>query len=288
MRRYGRRRRAMTTKALVYAGLLAACTGGLGYVGFQSYGKPVADAYGCFDAVPQPRTVAFIDASEPRFNEEQARSLRTYFDQVYETLGFNERLSIVTSEGDQVSSVTAPRFHVCGQATSPAQLEAIGAAGAQTGYLKKQKERLYEKLVAPELTALLSIDPGEKRRQLYQSPVMEMIGDISRRPDLKPGGRIILVSDLIQNSDSAQFCRTQNDMPRFSVFKQRPVYARLKPKSLEGVEVEVLMIQRLGYGRNGLKYCASEDELIAFWRDFFADNGAAARFIRIRHGHVEG
>lgn len=283
-----RRSRHNIPVLLAYAGVLMLLIGGLSYAAFQAYGKPTADAYGCFDAAPQPHTFTVFDANEPRFNEEQARSLRTYFDQVYETLDFNERLSFVTSEADQVASVTAPRFHVCGQATAPAQLEAIGAAGAQAGYLKKQEERLYEKLVAPELTALLSLDPREKRRQLYQSPIIEMIGDISPMPELKPGSRIILVSDLVQNSDSAQFCRTQNDMPRFSVFKQRPVYARLKPKSLEGIEIEVLMIQRLGYGRTGLEYCSSEDELIAFWRDFFDDNGAAARFIRIRHGHVEG
>lgn len=55
--------------------------------------------------------------------EEEARSLRTYFDRLYDTLGFNERLSFIASEGDQVASVAEPRFHVCGQAERPEQFE---------------------------------------------------------------------------------------------------------------------------------------------------------------------
>jgi hypothetical protein len=206
MRRYTRK---ITPKSLAYAGLLAACASGLGFIGFQSYGKATADAHGCFYEAPQPQSFVLVDASEPRFNDEQAQSLPIYFDRLYETLGFNERLSFVTTEADQVASVA--RLHVRGQATDPAQLEAIGAASAQAGYLKKQQRRLYEKIVAPEFEALLSADPGEKRRQLYQSSILEMIADLSRLPDAKPGSRIIIVSDLIQNSDSAQFCRTRNE-----------------------------------------------------------------------------
>jgi hypothetical protein len=288
MKRYSRRHSAFNIKTLLYGALLVLMLGGMGYATFRSYGKPTPDAYGCFAGVQQPATFVLVDASEPRFNTEQARSLRTYFDKLYAALSFNERLSFVTSEADQIASVASPRFYVCGQAKTPEQLEAIGAASAQAGYLKKQRERIYEKIVGPELNALLSETPDENRRQLYQSPIMEMIADISRQPDLKPGSRIVVASDLIQNSDSVQFCRTKNDMPHFQVFRQRPVYARLKPGSLQGIEVEVLMIQRLGYGQTGLEYCASEDELMAFWRDYFADNGAKAHFIRIRHGLIAG
>lgn len=285
------RRQSRGNNALKLAGLssaLAVAMGGLGYATWQSIGKETADEFGCFASAHQTQTVVLFDASEPRFNEEQGRSLRTYFDRLYETLGFNEHLSFITSEADQVASIVSPRFHVCGQATRPAQLEEIGAASAQAGYLKKQKYRLYEKIIAPELDTLLSENPDDSRRQEYQSPIMEMIGDISRMPALKPGDRLIIISDMIQNSDSARFCRVQNEMPPFHIFKKRPVYARLKPNSLDGIDVEVLMVQRIGYGRDGYEYCSGEEELIAFWRNFFTDNGARAHFIRIRHGHVQG
>ncbi len=271
-----------------YAGILILCVGGLGYAAMQSYGKQVADEYGCFADAQQPQSFVMFDASEPRFNDEQARSLRTYFDRLYENLSFNERLSFITSEADQVASVSAPRFYVCGQAKSPKQLEEIGAASSQAGYLKKQKQRLYDHVVAPEYDALLSENPDDERRQYYQSPIMEMIADISRLRELERGSRLIIVSDLIQNSDSVRFCRVRGDMPEFKTFKKRPAYSLLKPKSLENIEVEILLVQRMGYGQEGYDYCSGEKELMAFWGDFFTDNGASVHFIRIRHGNIEG
>ncbi len=288
MKRYSSRRKAFTLKTISCATLLMLCTSGLAYLTVQSYGQRTPDAYGCFNDVKQAETFVLFDASEPRFNEEQARSLRSYFDRLFESLRFNERLSFITSEADQIASIATPRFHVCGQALTSAQLEEIGAATGQAGYLKKQKQRLYDKIVKPEFDAMLAEAPDDNRRQLYQSPIMEMIADISRLPTLESGSRIIIVSDLIQNSDSVQFCRVQNDMPRFRIFKDRPVYARLKPQSLKGITVEVLMIQRIGYGQTGLEYCSKEDEIAAFWRDYLIDNGANPHFIRIRHGHVGG
>jgi len=265
--------------------VLSILTVGLGYVGLQTYGRATADEYGCYVDAPQRSTFVLVDASEPRFNEEQARSLRSYFDQLYDGLAFNERLSIFTSEGDQVASIARSRFSLCGQARTPDELKAINASAAEAGYLRKQRQRLYEKKLAPELDALFADNLNESRRQLYQSPILEMIGDISRSPQLNPGSRLVVVSDFIQNSDSARFCRAKGHMPRFSNFKKRSVYTRLKPSSLEDVEVKLLMVQRHGYGRGSLAYCYSEEELRKWWVDYLKDNGVRnPRIIRIRHG----
>ncbi len=64
MKRYARRRKPMTPRALGYPSLLVLCTGGLAAVGFQSYGKPTADGRGCFDEAAQPQTFVLVDASE--------------------------------------------------------------------------------------------------------------------------------------------------------------------------------------------------------------------------------
>ncbi len=285
-----RRTRQKLIKLATAAGVLATCGAGFGYAALQALGRPTADAFGCFADLEQPQTLVLVDASEPRWNDEQARSLRRYFDQLYQDLEFNERLSIYTSEGDQVASVARPRFHVCGQASRPEQLEAVNAQGAQAGYLRKQRQRLYERVLAPELEAILAMIPDPSRAQFYQSPVMELIADLSRNRDLKAGSRLIVISDLLQNSDSARFCRAKGDMPRFSVFEDRPVYQRLKPEPLDGVRVEMLMLQRFGYGQDDLRYCKNEDELRSFWRDYLTANGISeqdVRFIRIRHGLIE-
>lgn len=286
------RRHSRTNNALKLAGLSIALTtamGGLGYATWKSIGKETADEYGCFAAVPQRQTVVLVDVSEPRFNEEQSRSLQRYFDQLYTALEFNERLSIITTAEDQIGSIPRPRVHVCGQAENAAQLEAVNADGASAGFLAKQKERLYQKKYAPAVNAFLSPNADQSEQQLYQSPVLEMIQSIRRFQPLRPGDRLIVISDLIQNSDSLQFCRTQNDMPSFSVFATRPIYARLKPETLKGIEVEVLMIQRTGYGQSGYTFCRSEEELRRFWLDYLTANGVAnPSFIRIRHGIVGG
>jgi len=258
---------------------------GLGYMGLQTYGKASADVYGCYDDAPQRSTFVIVDASTPRFNAEQARSLRSYFDQLYAGLAFNERLSFFTSEGDQIASVARPRFSLCGQAKTPDQLEAINAPGGEAGYLRKQRERLYAKVLAPELDALLAQNVPSARTQNYQSPVLELIADLSRLPAMRPGSRLIIVSDMLQNSDSARFCRRRGDMPRFSVFRKRPIFERIKPSSLDGVDVEVLLIQRYGYGQPGMEFCRDEEELRAFWRDYFIAAGVSSpSFVRIRLG----
>ncbi len=66
------------------------------------------------------------------------------------TIHVTSRTQIPNSEADQVVSVDRSRVHVCSQAETPAELDDIDAVAGQTGYLKKQKWRRYEKIVAPE------------------------------------------------------------------------------------------------------------------------------------------
>ncbi len=79
-------------------------------------------------------------------------------------------------------------------------------------------------------------------------------------------------------------------MPSFRVFRERETYRqRLVPRSLEGIEVTVLLLQRYGYGQGFLKYCKNEEELTTFWRDYFTGNGTVNPvFIRIRSGYTAG
>lgn len=255
---------------------------GFGYITWQSMGQQTADEFGCYADVYQKKMAVIVDASEPRWDAVQGRALHTYFRQLYDGLAFNERLSVYTTEGDKVASVVSPRFTVCGQAKSPEDLAAVNAPEAQAGYLKREKERLFEKVLEPELNKLLSLSPDESRRQLHESPVLEMILAVANSSKLEPGDRLVSIGDMIQNSESARFCTKQNDMPRFTAFKKRRIYqGRLKPRSLAGIEVEALMLLRGGYG----PFCSSEDEIRAFWQDYFEDNGATqVQFTRIRGG----
>ncbi|MCG7927713.1 MAG: hypothetical protein JAY67_19515 [Candidatus Thiodiazotropha taylori] len=278
------RRRRKTNWPLMIGGTVSILTtmAGLGYAAFQAYGKPVPDRYGCFDGVSGKQTHVLLDASEPRFDADQQRALLRYFKQEYDRLAFGDRIAVYTTEGDQQASVLSPRFHICGPAREPEQLIAIGADAGSSGYVRKQRERLYEKRFLPELQAVLSDDLADARRQSTQSPILEMVADLSRKPSVHPGAKVVLVSDLVMNSDSARFCQVQNDMPPFSLFSQRRVYqGRLKPRSLEGVHVDILMLLRPAYG----PFCRDEDEIRRFWVEYFRANGVKEpRVIRIRHG----
>lgn len=278
-------------KIIALSTVLVGCTGALGYAAFSTFGQPTPDQYACFEDVKQRNTFVLFDASPPRLNTEQHRSVRHYLDELYANLEFNERLSFITTEGDQISSTPKARFHVCGTAKNPEDLENIGAQSASTGFLKKQKERLYNTVYGPQVDAMLSPNPDEARKQISQSPMLEMVKNISVMKDFVTGGRFILISDLLQNSDTAQFCVKQNQMPPFRVFRKQESYQqRLMPRSLEGIDVTVLLLQRYGYGKaQHLKYCKNEEELTNFWRDYFTGNGVVnPTFIRIREGHTAG
>ncbi len=69
-------------------------------------------------------------------------------------------------------------------------------------------------------------------------------------------------------------------MPRFSKFKTKAYYQRIKPSSLAGVDVSIYMLMRGNLGA----YC-TEDELRRFWTDYFKNAGAkSVSIIRIRQG----
>ncbi|GAB4182368.1 MAG: hypothetical protein Tsb002_03560 [Wenzhouxiangellaceae bacterium] len=281
-----RRNASSRPKLLAYAIGIALSVGGLGYAALSAFGKPLPDALGCYSAALQAQRIVFIDASEPRWNSQQAQAMHSYMDQLWRDLAFNERLSVYTTESEVNHSIIRPRFEVCGQATDPLELEAIGAQSATPGYLHKQKQRLYAQKLLPQMAAILSTAPSEERRQRRESPLFEVLQDISKT--LRQGARITVFSDQIQNSEAAQFCQVANDLPTFANFTKRPEYQLVKPRDFRNASIELLLIQRDGYGQQQLEHCSGEAELVRFWRDYYQGNGAAEVFVtRIRRGFTE-
>jgi len=282
------RRTGFQPKYLVYVAGIALGSAVMGYAGYTAMGTEVADEFGCYRDPDAAHTLVLLDASMPRWNEPQQRSLERYLTGLYDRLGFNERLKIFTTEGSRIGSQLEPNFTACGSVGTPEELEEIGAGGASEGYLAKQKERLFEEVLAPELEAMLAIEPEDGRQQNSQSPILEQLRAVSKVPEFEHANRLVLISDLLQFSDSAQFCRTRNSMPPHVYFRERRIYdTRLAPESFEGVDVEILMIQRYGYGGPGLPFCRDEEELSQFWRDYFEYHGAASvELTRVRMGYA--
>lgn len=247
---------------------------------WSSLGELTPDRQGCYEGIPSPQTLLWIDVTSLRLSEPQMLALRRAIDDVYGGLGFNERLSIITTEADTFSSVPKPRVHVCGQARSPEELEAAGASAAMPGYLERKRHELYERVLGPELDAILSPQALEARAGMMHSPILEQIAYLSR--SLTAGDRLVLATDGVQNSEAAKFCQVRGDMPSFSSFAKRDLYRQLlKPQRMDGVRVTWLMVQLPSYGA----YCSGEGEVRRFFEDYFTGNGASMLdVIRIRFG----
>ena len=288
MRRRRKSRKNDTPKIAALSVVLACCAGGLGFTAYQTMGVQSPDQYGCYHGIEGGTTTVIVDNSEPRWNTTQALSIQNYFSDAYDTLPFANVLQVFTTEGDRLTTgIPKPSFHVCGQPESAEDLDGINAETGSAGFLRKQKERLFERVMQPELDALISPNAEAHRRQVTQSPIMELIKGVSSH--LEYGDKLVLVSDLVQNSESVQACKVKGHLPAFANFRNKSLYQeRLKPSSLDGVSVDVLMLQRKGYGRGGFTFC-TEDELRRFWEEYWADNGVTnLNMIRVRHGMAGG
>ena len=287
----GHRRKSKESNNMVKTAVMgtAAAIGciGLGIATFLSMNEPIADEYGCYDALPSAgHKVVVFDTSEPRWNNVQHRSLLHHFESLFSTLAFNQRLSVYTNEGDKASSVLRPAFILCGVGTSPQEWVDNGLDEVSAGFLKKRRENVYNERVKPYLDTLLALKASEDQYQNSQSPLLEIMGQLSKTA-LASGDSVEFITDGVQFTESAQFCRSFNDMPPYSAFQKRAVFRnRLAPNTFNGIDVNMLMLQRDGYGQDWLKHC-HEDEIAAFWRDYFTDNGAGNFFLtRVRLGHV--
>lgn len=157
----------------------------------------------------------------------------------------------------------------------------VGGKDLAEPYLKNQDKLVWRKLYQPGIEAMLNIAPNTKA-VMMDSPILELTGSMSRIADLtgKPFSRLVLISDLIQNSDGLSFCyKPEQRVPSYEKFTASAHWRRLKPSPFTGVEVEVLLLER------SQKLNCTTDELEDFWKAYFLKNGAkSAKFIRLREG----
>ncbi|MEP1932164.1 MAG: hypothetical protein ABJO52_20900 [Nisaea sp.] len=301
--RYARRsltqRRRSHRSGSPFVKLALACTaltaviGTAGYMAIQETNYVKADANGCFPGVAsRAQTVAIVDSSEPRFDEAQTRDLNQVFNKLIKSeLRFQERVSIITTEERSIGSVPKPVLTFCHQAKNAEELTAVGAALVTTAYLQRQAKKFSADTYQPVLNRVLGQIADANHRQTRESPILEQVQSLSQLSDFGNNPehrRLILVSDLIQATEEAQFCVKKGHLPRFEKFKATPYYQRIKPHSLSGVEVQIYMLIRNGYGKKPLRYC-SEDELQKFWTAYFKEAGAASvDIIRLRTGRNHG
>lgn len=274
---------------LSIAGGLILASSGLGYFVWQDMNTAKADELGCYEqTAPQAHTVALVDSSEPRFDAAQRRDLMTAFGDLFQRdLAFNERFSLIATDASRIGSVPNPVVTRCGPAHSPADLESVGAARASDAFLERQAAQAFEQDIRPHLESVFAINPPDAQRQRAESPILEQIQSLSRMPAFSRDAghkRLIVVSDLLQNTGDAQFCHVQGHLPAFETFRTRPYFERVAPRDLGGADVTIYLLIRGILGEPPYPYC-TEDELVRFWRAYFDDAGAGSvDVIRLRRG----
>ena len=102
--------------------------------------------------------------------------------------------------------------------------------------------------------------------------MVQIVGLNLERRNAHGPRKVILISDLLQNTSELNFYR---DVPDYAVFRARPEAARLHSK-LKGVTVvpQVLMNSPQLQTRRLLK----------FWEDYFGDMGATVPDVQLLPG----
>lgn len=268
-------------------GVLAVGAAGLGYFAWQDANALKPDHLGCYPQEDQAHTAILMESSLPGPDAAQWRDIRTALSDKF--LGgsqANERFQIFSTNPDDIGSIPAPVIETCVPPGTQAELEALGAPTQSQAYLKTQKLRVFEDKIADPLAQMQ--DEDKSNPQKFESPVGQQIQSLSRMPELQAGNgskSLWVISDLIQNTQGMRFCQEKGHMPRFETFKSGQHYGRIKPRSLEVVDVTVLMLIRADYG----PFCTGEDEVRQWWEAYFHDAGAQSiEFIRLRSDATGG
>ena len=247
-----------------------------------------ADKHGCYPvAGARAQTMVLVDSSDPGFDPVQSRDLINGLASDFQfKLGFNEEFSVVTTQESRIGSIAAPVVTLCGPAKSQSDLERVGAASTTQAFILRQAEQVWTSKLLPVLHDVFSPSPPIQDRQRHESPLLEQVQSISRMPEFANAQqrRLIVVSDMLHNTEERQFCQTKGHLPSFAKFKTSGYFDKVRPVSLSGVEMTVYMLIRGPLGKKPLQYC-TEDELSRFWRDYAEDAGVSSiEFIRIRQG----
>ncbi len=227
-----------------------------------------------------PGRAVLVDYSAGMWNAMQQRGVEEYFRASYEQMNGNERFAIYGTNGHTLSQIPRPVVEMCRPVRTGAESLMMGGPDLPTPFLHNKNRQAFRKVYWPHIQHMLRTDLKEDEK-VWDSPLLEMTQSLSRLPTMtgKPFRKLVLVSDLMHNSDGVRFCYERGHLPSYQKFTTTRHWARLQPKPFTGVSVDILMLERNLEGT----YC-TETELIAFWTEYFEGNGATVEITRLRMG----
>jgi hypothetical protein len=215
----------------------------------------------CPQAGPASTTVVLIDVSDPLppvAQEDAKNAIAQEVDRVPKFGRLELRLLDPAVEGGQVL------FSRC----NPGDGKELSELIANPQQERRKFEEGFEAPLKQLLGAAVQADPAKS------SPLMETIQWIAVKEfapfgNAKEKPRLAVVSDMIQHS--ANYSLYKGDTA-FERFRRSPFYQVLRT-DLSRAEAAVFLIHRQNLA-------ISDDELVSFWEQWFADNGGS--LIRIR------
>ena len=272
-------------KNMMAFGLIGVCMLAMVGFGFSAYQDSQYETMGkdyCYGQ-GDPGTLFFIDYSPPKWSPMARRGIDEYLKILYEVqLHGNERFWVYVTSRERLSDVPEEFMTMCRPPrTSAEAVQKGGQAVAEPWLNRKGLEAFHDQYWA-KLSTLLDADI-KKDQEVRESPILQYMQSLSRMPFLTGNqfNRLIVLSDLIENAEGVQFCSAPGHLPSFKKFTTKEFWPRLKPRSLKGVEVVILLLIR-PYALYG--YC-QEGEVEGFWTAYYKDAGAkSVEIIRLREG----
>lgn len=184
-------------------------------------------------ATPDYVTVLLVDVTDP-MNAAQRQDFANQLARLKNSIPRFGKLIVakVDSTGDRLLTPVITR---CNPGTADDVSETTGDPTA----LQKQWDKNFDEPLTAAFEQLTTASGAER------SPILESIQSVALTELQKPGlekapKRLVVASDLLQNTDDATF---YGGLPESRAFVEGPVFRRLRT-DLRGVEVELWMLER--------------------------------------------
>lgn len=236
------------------------------------------DANHCYARDDQHQAVIFVDNSIQDESGAHIRDYRTGMMRVYENAPANSLIKITTTARTDGGSFAPPVFTLCKPAATQAEQAAIGAPEKSAPVLRRiAGEALAE---YAEMVDSVVADMEDPDKTANDSPILSQIRAISLYDGFEgPNRSLTVITDGVNNSEIARFCAVPGDMPPFDTFKMQQRYSYVEPRSFEGVEVTILLVEFGRLPAPGLSHCTN-NSIRDWWPAFFKGNGAISVDLR--------
>lgn len=256
-----RRRRRQQRQALFNFAMVLAIIAGVVYIAYALQPAAYDETSLCVISEELPPHTAIIIDKTDEYSEEQATQITQLVRLSRNRLDVGERFTLFELDADGKFD-TRGEFSLC----NPGRGKQVNPLFRNPKKIEARFNELFELPLEDSLQDLIV------PKEAPNSPILEAVARLAQTEafsDRAPGRKLILVSDMLQNSDMFTIYGGGGDMPE-GMPDARDIAERVRNRfgtSLSGVEIEIRLIQRDRYvdiQRGALK---------EYWDEIFHDLG---------------